>query len=489
MRPWLSRTLIVVAAFGACWLGALWYWRSTTRMPGTEDVVIWLLLLPLFLLVVLWAGRKVVTAVSARSAAAAAVSAAAATGTAAAPAPGAAQPSALVVLAGALNMPHGETAGALAEALASRQANLQLDPTLQDERGYPILSGRASDVDVQRQQDSMADWLGLHHPEHQLGDEQWRALALGSVVVTELAYALAPHPALPAYLDALDAGKATPPLPTLHLITLLPGEWNEPQRAVAADWLRNIVEQYGWPKAHVVTSLADAGAPPLAMADTLARRAEQAGQPFLCLLLACGSRIGETSVQAWADDFILLDSRHPNGRVPGEGAAGVLLADRAQAALFDASDAALLYPGANAARATSADGRGRTDSTLITQQATGLLASTGIAAGSITLVSADSDARASRVGETLGMANALLPDLDPADQVMTVAAACGDAGAASTLAALVLAQHHVRSGAGAALCVSNLDPIQRSVVLLTPQPIPGPATAPADSTIAAAAAA
>lgn len=489
MRPWLSRTLTVLAVFGACWLGALWYWRSSNRMPGNDDLLIWLLLMPLFLLLVLWAGRKIVAVANARGAAATAVAAAAAAQAGTVPASPAAQPAALVVLAGALNMPHGESPGALGAAIKARAANLALDPELVDERGYPILSGRADGVDVLAQRESMADWLRLHHPESTLIDEQWRALALGSLVAAELAFALGPHPALPPYLDALAAHKATPPLPTLHLVTLLPPEWSAPQRAVAADWLRSIVEQHGWPRAHVVTPTPDgaAGAAPLALVDTLAARAQQAGQPFLCLLLACGSRIGETSVQAWADQFMLLDSRHPNGRVPGEGAAGVLLADRAQGALFDALDAALLYPGANSARASSADGRGRTDSALLTQQASAVLAGAGVAAGSITLVSADSDARASRVGETLGMTAALLPELDPLEQVMTVAGACGDAGAATLLAALVLAQHHVRSGAGAALCVSNLDPIQRSVVLLAPQPALASAVAPADAGVAAAA--
>jgi len=479
MRPWLSRTLIVAAAFSACWLGALWYWRSTTRMPDTGDIVIWLVLMPLFLLLVLWAGRKIIAAVNAR-AAASAVAAATASQAAATPVTAAAQPAALVVLAGALNMPHGDNVDTLSEALRSRQANLQLDPTLLDERGYPILSGRAASVDSLAQQETMDEWLQQHHPDQVLDDEQWRALSLGSVVATELAYGLGPHPALPAYLDALQAGKATPPLPTLQLVLLLPAEWNPPQRAVAADWLRNIIELHGWPQAHVATVLADAvAAGPLTLVDSLSKRAQQAEQPFLCMLLACGSRIGEGSVQAWADQFILLDSRHPNGRVPGEGAAGLLLADRAQGALFDAPDAALLYPAATGVRASSADGRGRIDSALITQQATDLLASTGIAASTVTLVSADSDARASRVGETLGMATNLLPDLDPASQVVTVAGSCGDAGDATLLAALVLAQHHVRSGAGAALCVSNLDPVQRSVALLGPQPAPQLSPSPA----------
>ena len=50
MRPWLSRSLIVAATFAACWLGAVWYWRATRRMPGTDDLLIYLLLLPLLLL-------------------------------------------------------------------------------------------------------------------------------------------------------------------------------------------------------------------------------------------------------------------------------------------------------------------------------------------------------------------------------------------------------------------------------------------------------
>lgn len=486
MRPWLSRTLIGVGVFGACWIGVLWYWNATRRMPATSDVVLWLVLLPLLLLVGLWALRKLASGVAAaRAAAAAAAAAAAQAGVAAAPV--AAAPSTLTVLAGALRMPHGDDARMLTEALLSRQANLQLDPELLDERGYPILAGRAEDVDVAAQQDSMADWLQQHHPDAFLSDEQWRALALGTAVAAELASELVPHPALPDYLDALAARKPLPPLPALQLLALLPAEWAAAERAAGADWLRVVISQYGWPFERISIQVPAPGPAPLIALDALAAQAARTDQPFLCLLLACDSRIGESSVQAWADQAILLDSRHPDGRVPGEGAAGLLLADRVQGALFDAPEAAVLYPSAGGVRATSADARGRIDPAVLAQGAGDLLAKAGLVPEAVTLVSADSDARASRVGETMAMASAMLPELDPASQVLSVAAACGDAGDASLVAALVLAQQHVRAGLGAALCVSNLDPFQRSVALLAPQTLAQ--QVPASATDAAQAAA
>ena len=153
MRPWLSRSLIAAATFAACWLGAVWYWRETRRMPGTDDLVIYLLLLPLLLVLLVWGGSKLLAAAGAASAAAkAAASAAADTTTQTAPA---APPAALNVLAGALRMPHGDSAARLADALLSRKANLALDPELVDESGYPILSGRVDGVDVPAQQLSL----------------------------------------------------------------------------------------------------------------------------------------------------------------------------------------------------------------------------------------------------------------------------------------------------------------------------------------------
>ena len=466
MRPWLSRSLIVAAAFAACWLGAVWYWRETRRMPGTDDLLIYLLLLPLLLLLLVWGASKLVAAAGAASAAAtAAAGAAADTATQAAPA---APPAAtLTVLAGALRMPHGDSAAQLADALLSRKANLALDPELLNDSGYPILSGRVDNVDIAAQQDAMDEWLRAHHPGADFSDEQWRALALGSEVATDLAAELGGHPALPAYVDPASAGKPLPPLPALHVIALLPAEWADAQRAAAADWLRHLVARYGWPAARLAAPLLAVHAQaPLPLIGQLASQARQEEQPLLCLVLACGSRIGEASVQDWADHGILFDSDHPQGRIPGEGAAGLLLADAAQGVLFEDDRAPLMYPASGALRAASADAKSRGDINLLAELAAQAIATAGVDAASIAMLAADSDQRVTRMTELLAMASATLPELDPGEQLLTVGAACGDAGAVSTLAALVLAQQQVRDGKGPALCVTNLDPFHRGAVVL-----------------------
>ncbi|MBP1202836.1 hypothetical protein JOD97_000850 [Duganella sp. 1411] len=469
MRPWISRSLIVAATFAACWLGAVWYWRETRRMPGTDDLVIYLLLLPLLLLLLVWGGSKLLAAAGAASAASAAA-AANATEAAAKTVPAAPPAVALTVLAGALRMPHGDSAARVAEALLSRKANLALDPELVDESGYPILSGRVDDVDVAAQQDGMADWLREHHPDTDFTDEQWRALALGTAVAADLAAELGPHPALPRYLDAAADGKPLPPLPALHVVPLLPAEWTDAERAAASGWLRHVVARHGWPQARLAPPLLAAHAqPPLPLIGQLASEARREDQPLLCLMLACGSRIGAASTRDWADHFILFDSNHPQGRIPGEGAAGLLLADTAQGALFDAADAALLYPASSALRAASADTKPRGDTGLLAELATQAIATAGVNAADIAMLTADSDQRVSRMTELLGMASATLPELDLGSQVLSVGAACGDAGTVTTLAALVLAQQQVKAGAGPALCVTNLDPFHRGAVLLTAQ--------------------
>lgn len=470
MRPWVKVSLLAVATFGACWLGAVWYWRETRRMPSGDDLVIYLLVLPLLVLAVIglaaWIGRKLLAASAASAAAASATAASAAA--APAPAPAAAiQP--LTILAGALRMPHGDGAAQLVDAMLSRRASLELDPELQNDDGYPILAGRIADVDMAGQADAMADWLAEHHPNAHFEEEQWRALALGSSITTELALELAPHPALAAYLDAVAAGKAPPPLPPLQVLALMPPEWAPAEQRAGAEWLRHLVVRAGWPAARLAPAVQMAAAqPPLVQLAQLGRvdgTPRDAGQPLLCLMVACHSRIGAGSVDAWAGQSILFDSDHPHGRIPGEGAAGLLLADQGQASLFDPAGAALLYPPASAMRGASADSKSRGDTDLLAELADQALTTAQVDPAAIATVTSDSDQRPSRMTEVLGLATKMTPELDP-NEVLSVTAACGDAGAVATVAALVLAQQQVKAGAGPALCVSNLDPFHRGAVLL-----------------------
>ncbi len=465
MRAWLSNTLATGGAVGASWGAAVWHWRATNRMPSDVELAGALVVLPLVLLLAFWGGKKILAAAAASSAAGAAA------GDAAAPAqPAPAASPAPVMLAGALRMPHGASAEELAEAILSKKARPDLDPELQDDDGFPVLSGRVADVDELAQQELMVDWLALQAQQPHFETEHWRALALGSAVVAELAAHAMLHPLLPAYRDAQPAARAAQALPVLQLLPLLPDEWDEGRRQGAANWLLHLVVAQGWPAERAVLA-APAGADraaPFQRIGQLAAQHAQAQLPYLSIVLACASHISGASVAAWAARGTLFTAANPDGAIPGEGAAGLLLADAAQALLIDADAAIVLHAAAAGRRATSADAAGRTDTTLLAELGETALRSAAPGSAAVGLLAADTDQRSSRVAELMGMANTALPELDPSSQFLSVAASGGSAGAVPAVATLVLARHAAAQPEPApqVLCVSNLDAFQRSAVLV-----------------------
>ncbi|MEC5164090.1 MULTISPECIES: hypothetical protein [unclassified Janthinobacterium] len=463
MRPWLSRTLLVAGGVVLCWIGVAWYWRAGNRMPGGAELAGGLVMLPLVLLLAVWGGGK-----AAALMAAAPAPAGAAPDAPAAPAPVAAT---AVMLAGALRMPHGASAEELAQAILTKQARLALDPELLDDNGFPLLSGRVADIDELAQEELMADWLRQQAGQPRLEAEQWRALALAGDVAAELARAATLHPLLAAYLQAAPSARAALAPPVLQLLPLLPDEWDQEQRTLAGHWLLHIVAAQGWPAERLALSgpAEREGASAFQSMAELADLHVQTGQPYLSIVLACASHVGERSVAAWSARGRLLTAANAGGEVPGEGAAGLLLADAGQALLVDADAAVVLHRAAHGLRATSADAKGRADIELLAALSAQALLCAAPGA-SVGLLAADTDQRSSRVGELMGMANAALPELDLASQVISVAASCGSAGAVPALAALVLARQACAEQPGLyALCVSNQHSHQRGAVLVGPR--------------------
>ena len=86
----------------------------------------------------------------------------------------------------------------------------------------------------------------------------------------------------------------------------------------------------------------------------------------------------------------------------------------------------------------------------------------------ITLVTADTDLRASRVEELMEMGITTFPDLDLGTQCFKIAASCGAAGAVSSLTALALAHHEAAENSSFALCVNNQDGFARAAVIVSP---------------------
>jgi hypothetical protein len=189
--------------------------------------------------------------------------------------------------------------------------------------------------------------------------------------------------------------------------------------------------------------------------------------PHLCLVIACESWIGEDSIQAWDQAGGLRKAKVESGQTPGEGAAGLLLADSQQATAW-ATDApsASMHRVAWGRREKSADAGGRISGELLVQLTQDAIQSAGIAPAQISLLVADGDHR--RLAEIFSLEAGALPDLDFSSQCLKVAADCGSAGAVSSLTALVLAHHEASTEQGKALCIGCQDAFERVAVAIQP---------------------
>lgn len=469
MQNWLKRGLLVLGVFGVCWLAAVWYWRSTMRMPDTGDLALALLAVPLVLLSTVWLARQAYTARKADAAGAgqapattpAQDGAAASGGAGGAAAKASWQP--LGVAGAALRMPHGDSPAALAAAFAEGSPRLELDPELTDNQGFPIMAGRVADVDLE----PLQEWLS-GQPATRIMPHQLRALALGGEVAFELA--------MQAVAQDSDG--------VLQLLPLLPDDWPLPLRDVATDWFSHCAIEAGWPRERLaLRHLPHDGheAPqlslPAALRD-LAAQARSVTAPAFSMVLACDSAIDADAVEQLALNGKLFGARNQNGRMPSEGAAGLLL----QPTPGEHTD----FPGL-LALASAAPDQPAPPLAELAQQAIEAAAAQGgtdaaaaaAAAAAIDYIAADTDHRVAAVADLMQCVEARTPSLDTNTALACVGSACGHTGAAGALAALALALEQAAESGGQALCLANGNPRQPFALLVGP--LPAPATAPASS--------
>jgi len=443
----LKGGLVAATVLAACWGGAIWYWRGADVTPGTVELALALLVLPLALVGSLWIGRKLIVARSAAPAAAAGSKPAAAQ-------PLAAALPALAIVSSALRSPHGGSAEELASAMAGNKVRPDLDRELVDDDGFPIAAARCDDAEDEALREEISDWFAQNAmPEVGFSDEQWRALVLGSAVVAELASRAG---------DLLPA-EGTPP--TLQLLPLLPHDWPQAQRHAASTWFRYLASGFGWPAAQVVLPPEPAPATPASVFGQLAREAAKHGAPIVALVVACASHIGQETVDDWASKGTLFTSSRPQGLVPGEGAAGLLLTDLPLAQAIEGTLFALLDPAEQAPG--SQEGR-RADPTLLGELASRAVAPAGAKLEELAMVVADTGQRQQRTLELMGMSSSAMPQLDDSEGVLCVGTASGACADVPFVTALALAQHGALVRGGPVLCVSNEEAGARCAALVRP---------------------
>lgn len=451
---WMKKVALGVLVFGACWGGAVWYWRATNRMPSSVDLASWLLVLPLGLLLAGWLGARLIGA----SGAAPAATAPAVAAPESAPPPSAPP---MAILAAALRAPHGSNLEDLAGSMAANRARADLDPELVDDDGFPVMTARSGDADDASLRDQITAWFestGVH--DLYLNGEQWRALVMGSAVAAELAAA--------ASADLLPLeGKA----PAMQLLAVLPSEWSAGERRAAGQWLRQVVVAAGWPAAQVALAaeLPDEGAAsPMSALARLAQHDAANPGALVAIMVACGSHLGEHSIGQWDGGGTLFTSLRPQGLVPGEGAAGLLLTDLATARAVEGAAIAMLHTVDEARRHNSADEAKKSDATVLGALAEKVMLRAAAQASEVAMIVADTGHRTSRVLELLGLASGATPQLDAETDVLRLGTGVGTCGAVPFMTALALGRHHAILLDAPVLCISNEDPYRRCAALIRP---------------------
>lgn len=473
----------VALVFAAVWLVAIVYWRSSGATPTTYQILGYLLLLPLLLIGVFLLVRMLIRRRKARRAAA--VQAPVGDGE---PPDNAADTvesdRVLYLLATAAMTRAGHGGEAIAQALAEPERP-PLHPTLRDQMGLPVFAAPVDDVDVEHVRASVAGLLPEPRPRSPgFGEGHLRALALLEPVAEDLLYAALPetgdiaeepdvdagtlHPHAMHHSRSSRAAAPGPAAPVLHIRLLLPVSWPEPVRRACVSWLGDKATAIGY-----AVEMFQIGVEPVAGAadvwrvlDRLAQADghEDAAEADTHMLLAAHSLVDERAVDQLDASRALLVSGNPEGLIPGEGAAGVLLSAAAP------SDDLETPPLRLHRLVHGPAGQGRAAGRALAALMQRALTIAELLPDQVAAVFSDADHRPSRAIEVAGAITACLPELDPVEQGRQLGVACGETGAVAALAVLAAAAAQAAAEDMPVLLTSVADREVRFTGLVSPMP-------------------
>jgi hypothetical protein len=200
------------------------------------------------------------------------------------------------------------------------------------------------------------------------------------------------------------------------------------------------------------------------------QRDKQAG---LLWVLAADSLVSESETAAMESAQELFSGNNQRGRVPGEGAASLLLASPAWLSPPEAQPpVAKLNRASLIKRDKSADANGRVSPQTLQQATTDALQASGWKPVHVQHVTTDADHRASRTGEVYETTQELLPHIDPGEHTLRLGVGCGDLGVARLLACVALTAGQVQESKKPALVLGAFLAHERFAVILTPPVAP-----------------
>jgi hypothetical protein len=516
MTTFFKGLALLVAVSCLAWISVLWHWRTSAHSPSTNDMLAYLVLLPLagfgLVLLLRWGWRTAAEwrASSAASAAAAQAAQAEAAATKAPPPEPPAPP--LQVLRAELRCACAEDVDALLRAAQAGKPLPVLDEELCHDDGLPIMSVRIAELpldDTQALLESLASKISGQmggasadpssaQPERQADGPSGTPSGGAPVDADPPAY---DGPELPAHMvralaalaaplakalqglqpwwPLFDPGQQQPKQPErgVDLLLAWPATWPAADRALADAWVRAQLETASLgPIAHQsvgVDSLAIGGVELWVEAQRRLREQRREGRQRALLLASAHSDLSEAAVAALARERRLFTpAQHPKGLMPAEGAAALLLAPHDWPAAPDAPDAPVrLHPAAALQRDKSIEAAGSVSSQTLVDALAGAIQLAKLEPVNIAKLVCDADRHSQRGTELFGATLKVLPQLDAAEDLCLTAAVAGHGNAG---ALMVLAGAAARAAAEKKPCVGLAlgDTHWRLAVVAVPPPPP-----------------
>lgn len=256
----------------------------------------------------------------------------------------------------------------------------------------------------------------------------------------------------------------------LRVVWLLPADWSPSCHEALRSWLQlNLWLAWGEGKLEIALQIAANEADAMRLLDDAVLRVNrESTSNELTLLLGGVSNVDELTVSNWAAANSLFLAQHQQRKIPGEGAAMLLLANWVTVERLGLSDVVVISRANIGTRDKALDAGGRIGGKLIEQLVSGLLDALGLESSQIKTVIFDADHRSNHIAEAMEGVGQAFEHLEPIKDCLVTGTVHGALQPIGSLLALACARSKVLLTEAPVLFVSNQHELDRAVVLVMP---------------------
>lgn len=492
MRKLLKWLLFLFLIFIVVWVIVIAIWQLSGTSPAGQDLLLYLIVLPLAVLLAVLGIRAAIGKIRKRGQSPDASAAADS------PASGDDQDTQdwpTHIVGAALRLPIGDDPANILEVLAEGRTRPELDDELVDTQGFPIFAARIPDLADEELEQSL-DLPDSHADEPVLvwGTAQCRALSLADALIEDLATTALPELLATLAPDGDDASAKEPsadtttdavdiePARAIRVFFVLPRDWSAPYQQAAGGWLKKrlgaLAEDAQWPPINVELLAPKSDSELLARLERWVRglASEQANE--VALLVSADSAISAEAVSQLDTQDRLFSQANPQGRIPAEGGAALILATDHSRERLDTEQASTAHRPALGRRDKSINARGRVDGQVLQDTARRALTYSEQTAEQVVCILNDAGVGSAQGVEAGEVTSGDFSHLDSTSECLHIGSACGDLGVTACVAALGLAHARTLETTAPVLVLGTQDEFERAALVVSPLEASNDAQAP-----------